>query len=94
MTQVIQNKGKRSITSPHKSVVLSAFGKEIELKLKHNNDVFGKDGLPVERRTSKGSISKEMHFPKGQFFVGHVSSDSDSHVALRETERLDQLVRI
>ena len=65
----------------------------MELKLKHNGDVIANDGLTVERRTSEGLLSKEIHFPKEEFYVGHVTSDPGSHVALREIERKGQLVR-
>lgn len=91
LTQVIHYKGKRSINSPQKNVFLSAFGKHMELKLKHNGDVIANDGLTVERRTSEGLLSKEIHFPKEEFYVGHVTSDPGSHVALREIERKGQL---
>ncbi|XP_068726247.1 A disintegrin and metalloproteinase with thrombospondin motifs 16-like [Montipora capricornis] len=91
LTQVIHYKGKRSINSPQKNFFLSAFGKHMELKLKHNSDVIANDGLTVERKTSEGLLSKEIHFPKEEFYVGHVTSDSGSHVALRETERKGQL---
>lgn len=60
--------------------------------LEPNDDVISNEGLSVQRRTADGLLTKEVHFPQGRFYVGHVTSDPESHVAVRETEEKSQLV--
>lgn len=73
---------------------MSAFGKDFELVLESNDDVITDGGLSIERRTADGLLTKEIHQPQGRFYVGHVASDPDSHVAVREADKKGQLVRI
>ena len=87
------HKTKRSTHPSQENLLLPAFGKNLELTLEDNSDIISKDGLTVERKTREGLLSKETHFPKGKFYVGHANSGSGSHVALRETERKGLLVR-
>lgn len=93
VTQLIHRRAKRSTHTYQKNLLLAAFGKDIELSLQRNRNIISKNGLTVERRTHAGLLSKETHFPKGKFYVGHTNSGSESHVALRETARKGQLVR-
>lgn len=37
-------------------------------------------------------VVKEIHRPHGRFYEGHVTSDPNSHVAVRETDDKGQLV--
>lgn len=37
-------------------------------------------------------VFKEIHRPHGRFYEGHVTSDPNSHVAVRETDDKGQLV--
>ena len=39
-------------------------------------------------------LTKEIHLPQGRFYVGHVTSDPESHVAVREANNRGQLVRL
>jgi len=91
VVQVVHHKNKRSALSSQKRFSLSAFGKDIELMLEPNDDVISNEGLSVQRRTADGLLTKEVHFPQGRFYVGHVTSDPESHVAVRETEEKSQL---
>ena len=80
------------MSSTQQEIRLSAFGKDFELMLEQNDDVIPVMGLPIERRTTDGLLTKEIHRPPGRFYVGHVTSDPESHVAVRETETENQLV--
>ncbi|KAK2556766.1 A disintegrin and metalloproteinase with thrombospondin motifs 6 [Acropora cervicornis] len=91
VTQVIHRRTKRSTHTSQKNLLLAAFGKDIELTLQRNRNIISKNGLTVERRTHEGLRSKETHFPKGKFYVGHTNSGLESHVALRETARKGEL---
>jgi len=91
VTQVIHRRTKRSTHTSQKNLLLAAFGKDIELTLQRNRNIISKNGLTVERRTHEGLLSKETHFPKGKFYVGHTNSGLESHVALRETVRKGEL---
>lgn len=95
MIKVNRQRNKRSDQPNQKRFSLSAFGREIELVVEPNNDVVDADqGLSVERRTVGGTLEKEIHFPKGRFYVGHIASDPDAHVAVREIdEEKGHLVR-
>lgn len=73
---------------------LSAFGKDFDLTLEPNDDVINDGRLSVERRTADGLLTKEIHLPQGRFYVGHVASDPNSHVAVREADEKGQLVRL
>lgn len=37
-------------------------------------------------------VVKEIHRPHGRFYEGHVTSDPNSHVAVRENDKKSQLV--
>ena len=93
--KVSRQRHKRSDQPSQKRFSLSAFGKDIELLVEPNNDVVDTDqGLSVERRTGGGTLEKEIHFPKGRFYVGHIASDPNAHVAVREIdEEKGHLVR-
>ena len=95
MIKVHRQRNKRSDQPNQKRFSLSAFGKEIELVVEPNNDVVDIDqGLSVERKTAGGTLENEIHFPKGRFYVGHIASDPDAHVAVREIdEEKGHLVR-
>ena len=95
MIKVSRQRNKRSDLPSQKRFSLSAFGKDIELLVEPNNDVVDTDqGLSVERRTVGGTLEKEIHFPKGRFYVGHIASDPNAHVAVREIdEEKGHLVR-
>ena len=58
----------------------------MELILEPNGDVIDNEGLSVERRTADGTLQREIHFPRGRFYAGHVISDPKGHVAVRETD--------
>ena len=62
--------------------------------LEPNDDVITDGVLPIERLTADGLMTKETHLPQGRFYVGHVTSDPESHVAVRETDNEGQLVRL
>ena len=62
--------------------------------LEPNDDVISDGVLPVERLTADGLLTKEIHVPQGKFYVGHVTSDPESHVAVREAKNKGQLVRL
>lgn len=62
--------------------------------LEPNDDVITDGVLPIERLTADGLMTKEIHLPQGRFYVGHVTSDPESHVAVRETDKKGQLVRL
>lgn len=62
--------------------------------LEPNDDVITDGVLPIERLTAEGLMTKEIHLPQGRFYVGHVTSDPESHVAVRETDKKGQLVRL
>lgn len=62
--------------------------------LEPNDDVFTDGMLPIERLTADGLLTKEAYLPQGKFYVGHVTSDPDSHVAVREATSKGQLVRL
>ena len=64
----------------------------MELMLNPTDNVIGRGGLSVERRTADGLLTKEIYLPRRRFYVGHVTSDSESHVAVRETEETGELV--
>lgn len=49
--------------------------------------------LPIERVTADGLLTKELHLPQERFYIGHVTSDPESHVAVREVNKKGQLVR-
>ncbi|KAJ7383377.1 metalloendopeptidase [Desmophyllum pertusum] len=85
ITRILDNRRKRSARSSQQEVRLTAFGKDFELKLEPNDDVITDGGLSIERRTADGLLTKETHRPLGRFYVGHVTSDPKSHVAVRET---------
>ena len=88
MIKVSRQRNKRSDQPSQKRFSLSAFGKDIELLVEPNNDVVDTDqGLSVERRTVGGTLEKEIHFPKGRFYVGHIASDPNAHVAVREIDQ-------
>lgn len=91
--QVINQRKKRSPLSPRQELRISAFGKNFDLTLEPNNDVITEGGLFIERRTTEGLLTKEIYLPPGRFFIGHVTSDPNSHVAVRETGKKGQLVR-
>ena len=87
MIKISSQRNKRSDQPSQKRFSLSAFGKDIELLVEPNNDVVDTDqGLSVERRTVGGTLEKEIHFPKGRFYVGHIASDPNAHVAVREID--------
>lgn len=65
----------------------------MELTLEPNDDIINNEGLSIERRTADGQLTKAIQFPPGRFYVGHVTSDPQSHVAVRETEEKEHLVR-
>lgn len=94
ITQVINQRRKRSLPSPRQEFRISAFGNSFDLALEPNNDVVTDGGLFIERRTTEGLLTKEIYLPQGKFFIGHVTSDPNSHVAVRETEKKGQLVRL
>ena len=62
--------------------------------LEPNDDVIPDGALPIERLTADGLLLKETHLPQGKFYVGHVTSDPESHVAVREANNKGQLVRL
>lgn len=95
MIKVSRQRNKRSDHPSQKRFGLSAFGKDIELLVEPNNDIIDTDqGLAVERRTVGGTLEKEIHFPKGRFYVGQIASDPNAHVAVREIdEEKGHLVR-
>ena len=62
--------------------------------LEPNDDVITNGALPIERLTADGLLTKEIYLPRGKFYVGHVTSDPDSHVAVREASSKSQLVRL
>lgn len=62
--------------------------------LEPNDDVITDGVLPIERLTADGLLTKESHLPQGKFFIGHVTSDPESHVAVREANNKGQLVRL
>lgn len=62
--------------------------------LEPNDDVITDGVLPIERLTADGLLTKESHLPQGKFFIGHVTSDPESHVAVREANNNGQLVRL
>lgn len=62
--------------------------------LEPNDDVITDGVLPVERLTADGLLTKEAYLTQGKFYVGHVTSDPDSHVAVREANNKGQLVRL
>ena len=62
--------------------------------LEPNDDVIIDGVLPIERLTADGLLTKELHVPQGKFYVGHVTSDPRSHVAVREANNKGQLVRL
>lgn len=64
----------------------------MELVLNPNDNVIGRGGLSVERKTADGLLTKEIYHPRGRFYEGHVTSDSESHVAVRETGETGELV--
>ena len=94
ITQVFKNRGKRSSLSPEHEFRLSAFGRNFDLMLEPNDDVISDGVLPIERLTADGLLTKEIHVPQGKFYVGHVTSDPESHVAVREANNKGQLVRL
>lgn len=59
-----------------------------------NDDVITDGVLPIERVTADGLLTKETHSPQEKFYVGHVTSDPESHVAVREANNNGQLVRL
>lgn len=60
--------------------------------MQQNDDVIPDTGLPIERQKSDGMVVKEIHRPRGRFYEGHVTSDPNSHVAVRENDKKSQLV--
>ena len=62
--------------------------------LEPNDDVITDGVLPIERLTADGLLTKETHLLQGKFFIGHVTSDPESHVAVREANNKGQLVRL
>ena len=62
--------------------------------LEPNDDVIVNGGLPIEKLTADGLLVKELHLPQGRFYVGHVTSDPESHVAVRDANKKGQLVRL
>lgn len=60
--------------------------------MQQNDDVIPDTGLPIERRKRDGMVVKEIHRPHGRFYEGHVASDPNSHVAVRENAKKSQLV--
>ena len=62
--------------------------------LEPNDDIIADGELPIERLTADGLLTKEIHLPQGRFYVGHVTSDPESHVAVREANNKGQLVRL
>lgn len=91
ITRVFKYRRKRSALSPQQEFRLSAFGRNFELTLEPNDDVITDSVLPIERVTSDGQLTKELHLPQERFYVGHVTSDPESHVAVREVNKKGQL---
>ncbi|XP_078352920.1 A disintegrin and metalloproteinase with thrombospondin motifs 1-like isoform X2 [Oculina patagonica] len=91
IVRVPNHRRKRSQLSPQQEFKLSAFGKDFDLRLEPNDDVINDGQLSIERRTADGMLTKEIHLTQGRFYVGHVASDPDSHVAVREVDEKGQL---
>lgn len=72
---------------------LSAFDKDFHLELKPKYDVIS-PALEVVRKTSSHRWSKELYTPNGVFYQGHVTSDPNSHVAVREMMDDGRLVSV
>jgi len=91
ITRVLKYRRKRSPLSPQHEFSLFAFGRNFNLMLEPNDDVISDGVLPIERLTADGLLTKEIHLPQGRFYVGHVTSDPESHVAVREASNKGQL---
>ena len=72
---------------------MSAFQKDFHLKLRPTYDVVSPT-LVVMRKTSDNQWEKDLYTPEGQFYQGHVMSDPNSHVAVREMMEDEELVII
>ena len=81
---------RRDVTGT-KQYKLSAFGKDLNLQLTPSNDVVSPT-LVVMRKISDTQWQKDLYTPEGQFYQGHVTSDPNSHVAVREMEGDEALV--
>ncbi|XP_022779680.1 A disintegrin and metalloproteinase with thrombospondin motifs 1-like [Stylophora pistillata] len=91
VVKVHNHRSKRNEFSTKQDYRLSAFGKDFALTLQPNDDVIPDTGLPIERRKRDGVVVKEIHHPHGRFYEGQLTSDPNSHVTVRETDKKGQL---
>ena len=87
---VLPHRGRRDISSSKKEYKLAAFGQDFHLELEPNNDVVS----PTLVVTTIGRTwTKKLYKPEGRFYQGHVKSDPNSHVAVRELLRPGEMVK-
>ena len=83
---MLRTRQRRSTESSNVFYKMHAFGKDLHLNLALNDKLMS-PGLQFEQTLPSGDVSMKP-VPKNTFYLGHVSSDPDSLVAVSSDEGL------
>lgn len=82
---------RRGISDGRKQYKLYAFDEKLHLMLEPNDEVVSQS-LVVMKKLPGNIWTQELYTPEGRFLQGHVVSDPNSHVAVRELKRDKEIV--
>lgn len=91
IAMVRPHRSKRGIGDGHKEYKFYAFDENLHLILKPNDEVVSQS-LVVMKKLPGNKWTQELYTPEGRFLQGHVVSDPNSHVAVRELKRNKEIV--
>ena len=83
---MLRTRQRRSTENSNVFYKMHAFGKDLHLNLALNDKLMS-PGLQFEQTLPSGDVSMKP-VPKNTFYLGHVSSDPDSLVAVSNDEGL------